>query len=428
MVEGAAVGDARLVVGLRIGPERAGDRGGFGHHAAGGVHGGGFHIDRLGRGAGQHRHGAAGEVGQQLVPDLVTDAGRRLAADPACREQFRQRADPRGHVPVGLAQDDAAVLLLHLDDAGRDHGARRVHHAADRASRAERAAQGVVGVDAGQGAAAERRGQAIAVPPRDAVHDEGDGGVGAEERGQPGGDEGQGRGLHRDQHRVLLPQPGGIVGGGGAGVVRAVGRVDGQPVRLDRRQMRPARHHGDGRAGAGEPHREVPADRPGAVDADPHAGFLPASRQRITDRTREQSDGPAPARVGRSGAAASGGSAVRHRDRRRRPALSRSAPQPLAASGRGRGRWRRSPPRCRAAAGCLSPAVRRGCAIPARRGSAPPRPVRPGGTPSRTPHTPAPRPRTARRRSCRGRGRSTASRSRSGCACRRGSARTCRRP
>ena len=48
---------------------------------------------------------------------------------------------------VRLAQHDARLRVLHLDHAGRDDGARGIHHAADRALRPDRAPQRVARID-----------------------------------------------------------------------------------------------------------------------------------------------------------------------------------------------------------------------------------------------------------------------------------------
>ena len=176
-------------------------------------------------------------------------------------------------LPVRLAQHHARIRVLQFDHARRDHRARGIHHAGDRPLRPDRAPQRIVRIDLRQPAAFQRTADTVEVEPRNAVHHERDRRVRLEQRADAGGDRGQRRRLHRHQHGILRPERLRVVAGLHARVQLALAGVHRQPVVLDRRQMRPARQHRHLRPAAREAHREMAADRTGAIHADPHSSL-----------------------------------------------------------------------------------------------------------------------------------------------------------
>ena len=147
-----------LVVDGGVGTHGLGNQGCLPHRGQGRLHGGGFGVDRLRGVAGQHGQGATGEVGDQLVPYLGADGRRCLPGDTAFSNQVGQGQHAIGQCAVRLAQDEAALGLFDIDDAGFDHRAGGIDHPADRTPRPERPPQHIVGIDTGEGFARVRSG------------------------------------------------------------------------------------------------------------------------------------------------------------------------------------------------------------------------------------------------------------------------------
>ena len=114
-----------------------------------------------------------------------------------------ERLKAGGDGAVELAEGEAVGAAGDLDDAGGDDGAGGPDDAADGAGRADGAVEDLVRIEAGKAAVVERATVGEEIPPGNAVGNEGDGGLGAEQGRDGGGDGGQGGGFHRHQHGVL---------------------------------------------------------------------------------------------------------------------------------------------------------------------------------------------------------------------------------
>ena len=223
---------------------------------------------------GQHAERPGAEVERELAPDRGADVLGLRHLQVGGLERGGQFLQTRGCPTVGLPEQGAAADAGHqADHAGRGDRAGGPENAADRALRADRAPQGAARVQGGQLASVQVSAMGVEIPPRDAVHDEGHGGVGTQQRSDGGGDGGQGGCLDCDDHHVLRPEIGGIGAGGRMRDDAVVPQVQGQAVGPDRLQMCPA---GDDRdlvgRGLRQAAREIAADRAGAEDTDPHLG------------------------------------------------------------------------------------------------------------------------------------------------------------
>ena len=268
---------------------------------------------RKGRGLGEHRQAgglcfrvgmgvvqvglaedaqrAGDHVQQQLAPNFVTDSCRDVHGDASGTQHIRQCLGAGRDRAIRLTEDQARAAL-DMDMAGRGDGAGGIDDAGDGTLRTDRVPDRVTWVDAGQPDVIQLAAVAVEVEPGQAVHREHHRGVRPKQRTDSGGDGGERRRLDRDDHRVLLAEVRRVGAGPHRGVDVSVGRVDVQAVTAHRREVVAARHHRHVRAALEQAPGQVPADRTGAVDANPHDRMSTAARERAcTPRPMQASSG-----------------------------------------------------------------------------------------------------------------------------------------
>ena len=268
-----------------------GQRGGLGQHRqAGGL---GFRVGMgiVQIGLAQHAKRAGDHVQQQLAPDLVTHPGRHVHGDAAGAQNLRQR--------LGAGRDRAIRLPQHqpgttfdMDMTGLGDRAGGIDDAGNRALGANGVPDGIAGVHTRQPGALQLAAIAMEIEPGHAVHREHDRRIRPQQRTDAGRDRRQGRGLHRDDHHILRSQLRRVRAGPHLRMDLAIRGVHMQPIALHRRQMRAARHHRHLRPALEQAARQMPADRPGAVDAHLHDRISMAARARAcTPRPMQASSG-----------------------------------------------------------------------------------------------------------------------------------------
>ena len=218
----------------------------------------------------QHRDRAAGQVQRQLGPDGIADARGHLGFHASGAQRRGNRFRPRRHRPVRLAQHQPVAAIAHLNKAGFENHAGRMHHTANHPPHAHRLAQHIAGIELRQCLAVQCAAMGVEIPPGYAVQHEHHRRVGPQQRPDTGGDGSQRRRLGGDHHRILRAQRARIVRGGHLGGVCLVRRLDCQATRPNPRQVRPSHHHRDIRAAFGEARRQMAANGPGAINTDPH--------------------------------------------------------------------------------------------------------------------------------------------------------------
>ena len=123
--------------------------------------------------------------------------------------------------------------------------------------------------------ALQRTGQMLEIPPGDAVHHEGDRGVGGQQGYDGGGDGRQRRRFHSDEDGILRAQLRRIGRRPDRRMMRAVDRMNHQTIGLDSAEMSAPGDYRDLRSGPVQARRQVAADRAGAKNADLHRAPFP---------------------------------------------------------------------------------------------------------------------------------------------------------
>ncbi|MDQ1078716.1 hypothetical protein QE401_001242 [Pseudoroseomonas cervicalis] len=236
--------------------------------------------------------GPLGEVAHQLHPDLAADRGRHLAGDAAGAQRVGQGLGAGGEAAIDLAQDDAVVGVLDLHHARLGDGAGGVDDAAERALHADGAAHRIARINRRQAASVQRAAMAVEIPPGDAVHDEGDGGVGPEQRRDGFRHLRQGGRLDGDDDGVLRAELGGAAGGN-PHLEAAIRRLDGQALAADGVELGAAGDDAGLGAATGQPHRQMAADGAGAEHADLHGLAFHAARVSRSRAMRDSASTPA---------------------------------------------------------------------------------------------------------------------------------------
>ncbi len=268
--DGAGHVDARLDLQVETHAERFADCAGFDHHGADDGAGAGVGRDFVQQPAGQRAHRVEGQIAPELHPDLVADGVGvgRLEAGPL--QRFDQACEAGAVVAVGLAEGEAVAAANMAHGARLDHLGSGKDHAADRALGPDLPPLHAAGVDGVETMPLPPPGQAVKIPPRDAVRSRDYRGIGAEQRRHRRRRGRQIMGLEGNEDEVLRPGGGGIVGAGRPGQTILAVDAQAQPAGPHGRQMRTAgdqRHLGPRER---QPPTDIAADGAGAEDTNLH--------------------------------------------------------------------------------------------------------------------------------------------------------------
>ena len=246
----------------------------FEHHRPGDAAGTRLARHHIQRGARQRRKRVERQVSPELHPDLVAQSWPDGSLQARSHEQGRQGDDPFAALAGRFAEDHLVVRKV-LYDPGFDDLGGWVDDASNRPLGPDVPPDDAVRIDALDVAFAERRVEAVEVPPGDAVDGADHGGVPAQQGSDSGYRGANGVRLQRHDHRVLLAERPGIVRGRDVGDKLFAVEYQRQAVIPDRLEVRAARHHGDVCPRTSQQHGQVAADRAGTVDADLQLSRLP---------------------------------------------------------------------------------------------------------------------------------------------------------
>ena len=201
-------------------------------------------LDRVGL-AQDEADRRSGEIGHQLVPDVVADIAGRRRGDAGRHQCRAERVDARARSIVGFRDPERVALGRDVAHDARLHDVvRRGDDGADGAVEAHRLCQRTTGVEPRQvGRRRAGRGKAVPVPPGNAVLHEGHRCIRAQQRADVFGEHRQARRFHGHQHRILRPQIGRPVAGADWCHDLAITAQQGEAAGADGVEMRAAHHH-----------------------------------------------------------------------------------------------------------------------------------------------------------------------------------------
>jgi hypothetical protein len=219
------------------------------------------------RGAGDRRDRIHRHVAPELVPDVVADVGGVRRVEARVREEIDDFLRALA-APAPRLADDEALPRRVLHEAGLRRRGAGMHDAADHPVEGDGRRDGTIRIDARE--SARESVEALAEPPRNAVHRRHHPRSRAEERRDGRGDLRERGSLHGDDHQVLGAEIGRAVARAGARLQGAAGPRHAPAVAAQRLERRAARE----RAHLGAPRdrqlrADETADGAGTGHADP---------------------------------------------------------------------------------------------------------------------------------------------------------------
>src|SRR4029077_21039003 len=273
--------EAALDRDLRRAAQAGGDLGRLPHHGQYQLTRTRVRGDLAHRRAGQDADRVERHVAEQLEPDVGAQVLLDGALQAARGHRLAERGAAAGDRAVRLSDGEPGPLDVPDHPWGLDLG-RAVHHAADGVRRRDHGGDRAAWVDRLDAATLIGAGQAIEVPPRDAVLRGDDAGAGSQQRFQERARVSVAVRLQAEEHDVDRADLAGI----GCGVrlrVEVTARAEhGDAALPDGLQVLAARYQANLRAAAVQCRANVRADRRGADDRDLHRAASPARLRRCT--------------------------------------------------------------------------------------------------------------------------------------------------
>src|ERR1700730_13030186 len=268
--EGTELGvdcETLLDVHPRRGSRRRRDRRDFVHCAQGDAAETGVVHELVYPRAGNHRERVERGIADELGPDLASDVVGYGYVESALLKHSGDLLGPLAARAEGFAEDEF-VAAGPPHHPRREAGDAHIDDGADYRAGGQRLEQCAVRVDRGDPASPERPGQAVEVPPRDAVDRRQECRLRSDQRGQRGKGDWPVLRFHRPDHQILRSELGRVIGDVEPDDTAAVPFLDMQPVPPDRSQRLATGDQLWCKPGAGQREGDGAADGTGADDRD----------------------------------------------------------------------------------------------------------------------------------------------------------------